>query len=206
VSSLESIFKERRSATKFLPEAVISREELQDIFNLVKYSPSCFNLQHARFHVVIDKEKIRAFHDRASQQYKLLTASAIVVVLGDKLAYQNVGAIYEGLKHLGFYSEEEYQGVISMVTSFYEGNGESFRHDEAIRNASLSAMSFMLAAKDRGWDTCPMIGFDPAATKEFFGFSDTLVPVLLIAVGKEDLSARGPRGYRKPLGEYVTFE
>ena len=32
--------------------------------------------------------------------------------------------------------------------------------DEAIRNASLSAMTFMYAAKYYGYDTCPMIGFD----------------------------------------------
>lgn len=27
-------------------------------------------------------------------------------------------------------------------------------------NASLAAMQLMLAAKGKGWDTCPMVGFD----------------------------------------------
>jgi putative NAD(P)H nitroreductase len=58
-------------------------------------------------------------------------------------------------------------------------------------------MMFMLIAKDKGWDTCPMIGFN---------IPENLEPVILITMGKEDTSKRRLRGFRKPLGEFVTFE
>ncbi|MNC72663.1 putative NAD(P)H nitroreductase MhqN [compost metagenome] len=87
----------------------------------------------------------------------------------------------------------------------YLGRGEAFMRDEAIRNASLSAMQLMLIAKDQGWDTCPMIGFDAKALTESLQISDEYEPVLLIAMGKEDTSKPRPRGYRKPVGEFVKF-
>ncbi len=75
----------------------------------------------------------------------------------------------------------------------------------AIRNGSLSAMMFMLAAKDKGWDTCPMIGFDPEAVKEILNIDDTHEIVMMITMGKEKVSSRQPRGYRKPVNEFVSY-
>lgn len=94
---------------------------------------------------------------------------------------------------------------VESVTSFYEGRGELFMRDEAIRNGSLSAQLFMYTAKDRGWDTCPMIGFDAEKVSQILGVPERYVPVMLIAIGKEDTSKMRPRGYRKPVGEFVSF-
>lgn len=89
--------------------------------------------------------------------------------------------------------------------SFYESRGEVFQRDEAIRNASLSAMLFMMAAKSKGWDTCPMIGFDSEQLKQVLNISDQYEPVMMIALGKEKVQSRKPRGYRKPVVEFVTY-
>ncbi|MGV2686352.1 nitroreductase family protein, partial [Clostridium perfringens] len=75
----------------------------------------------------------------------------------------------------------------------------------AIRNASLSAMLLMMVAKDKGWDTCPMIGFDPAALQKELDIPDAYVPAMLIAIGKEDARKPRPRGYRKPVLEFVSY-
>ncbi|TWJ49947.1 putative NAD(P)H nitroreductase MhqN [Bacillus paralicheniformis] len=77
--------------------------------------------------------------------------------------------------------------------------------EEAIRNASLSAMMFMLAAKNRGWDTCPMIGFDSDQVRELLEIPGTHEIVLMITIGKEKESSRRLRGYRKPVNEFVSF-
>lgn len=64
---------------------------------------------------------------------------------------------------------------VKRYNLMYKNRGEVSQKDEAIRNASLSAMLFMLAAKDKGWNTCPIIGFDPEAIKEI---SNNLVQIL----------------------------
>ncbi|MBB3113590.1 putative NAD(P)H nitroreductase [Paenibacillus phyllosphaerae] len=207
MSSLIDIVKERRSATKFKPDVTIPHEELQEIFSLVRYTPSAFNLQHAHY-IVVQNEDLKngPVYEATGKQFKVKTASAAILVLGDLEAYRQVGPINEGLLNLGVISKQEYDMTVDSVTQFYEQGGETFKRDEAIRNASLSAMQFMLIAKDKGWDTCPMIGFDAEAMRRALDIPDRYVPALLITIGQEDVSSQRPRGYRKPVGEFVTIK
>lgn len=206
MSEFTTLVKNRRSANKFLENVPISREELDEIMNLVKYAPSAFNLQHTHYVVVLDPETKERVYEAASRQYKVKTASAVIMVLGDKEAQQNVGPLHEGLLHLGVMDQREFDHTVSSVQAFYEAGGDSFKRDEAIRNASLSAMLFMLVAKDKGWDTCPMIGFDPKAVQEILNIPDQYVPAMMITIGKEDNSSQRVRGYRKPVGEFVSYD
>lgn len=199
------LIETRRSASNFLKDNPIPQKDLNEIFELVKLAPSAFNLQHSKYIVVTNpevKEQIRA---AANGQYKVHSASAVIIVLGDKLAYKNTAAINEGLLMLGIVNKQEYDLMVDDTVSLYETRGDSFQRDEAIRNASLSAMMFMLAAKEKGWDTCPMIGFDPDKVKEILNVSDQYEPALMITVGKEKIESRKPRGYRKPVSEFVSF-
>jgi putative NAD(P)H nitroreductase len=166
------LVKERRSASNFLPDQMITKEEFNEIFELVKLGPSAFNLQHANYLTVIDpviKEKLKK---AANGQYKVTSASTVILVLGDKEAFGQAPAIYEGLKMLGIVNKQEYDSMVHDTVSFYESRGSDFQRDEAIRNASLSAMMFMMAAKEKGWDTCPMIGFDSEAVKQILNIDE----------------------------------
>lgn len=204
MSDFLEVIQGRRSAMNFVEGVAISQAELEELFTLTRLAPSAFNLQHAHYWAVIDPERKEQVRAAAFNQYKVHTASAVIVVLGDKLAYQQAPEIYDGLRTLGVMSQEEFDGTVRSITASYEGN-ESFQRDEAIRNASLSAMQFMLVAKEKGWDTCPMIGFNPEALKNVLSIPDRLVPVMLITIGKDDKKKIRPRGYRKPVGEFVSF-
>jgi putative NAD(P)H nitroreductase len=89
----------------------------------------------------------------ANGQYKVSSPSAVILVLGNIKAFHQASNIYEGLKLLGIVNKQEYDQMVHDTVSFYESGGQRFQRDEAIRNASLSAMLFMLAAKEKGWDT-----------------------------------------------------
>lgn len=202
---LTTLIKSRRSANKFIPGVEIQDKELEEIFNLAKFAPSAFNLQHTHYVVVKDPELKEQVYEAAAKQYKVRTASAVILVLGKVDAHKDAGVMNEGLLNLGVLSKQEYDHLVSDTIRFYESRGEAFMREEAIRSASLSAMQMMLIAKDRGWDTCPMIGFDPDAMRRLLSFPDNYIPVMLIAIGKEDNSSFRPRGYRKPVGEFVSF-
>jgi nitroreductase len=81
---------------------------------------------------------------------------------------------------------------MAMAIQMY-GNPLAAR-DEAIRSASLVAMTLMLAAGNRGYLSCP-IGFDPVRVNEILEISDRYVPVMMLAVGRPSLgnTARRPR-------------
>ncbi|RJG23741.1 nitroreductase family protein [Paenibacillus thiaminolyticus] len=200
----EAIIKQRRSANKFIENIAISEAELEEIFSLVKFAPSAFNLQHTHYVTVTDGELKEQLYEAANKQYKVKTASGVIAVLGSTEAHLKVRELNEGLVHLGVLSQQEVDTMAEATLRFYEERGETFKRDEAIRNASLSAMQFMLAAKAKGWDTCPMIGFDPEKARAILNIPDQYIPVMLITIGKQDTSSLRPRGYRKPVREFVT--
>jgi len=199
------LVKARRSASNFHEGKSITKAELNSIFETVKLAPSAFNLQHSRYIVVLDNDRKEEIRTAANGQYKVKSASAVIIVVGDKLAYKQAGAIYEGLQMLGIVNKQEYDHLVQDTTSFYEQRGEAFQKEEAIRNASLSAMLFMLAAKNHGWDTCPMIGFDHKQVRNVLQIPENEEVVLMITIGKEKTDSRQPRGYRKTVGEFVKY-
>ncbi|WP_203247340.1 nitroreductase family protein [Sporosarcina beigongshangi] len=205
MEAFNQLVVERRSASNFMEGVEITAKELDEIFGLVKMAPSAFNLQHTNYLVVLDSELKEEVRKAASGQYKVHSASAVIIVLGDKDAYKETERIYEGLLMLGILNKQQYEHEIQDVISLYESRGEVFQRDEAIRNASLSAMMFMLAAKSKGWDTCPMIGYDSAQLKKLLSISEQYEPVMMITIGKEKVESRRPRGYRKPIGEFVQY-
>lgn len=201
----EALIKERRSAGNFIEGEKITKKDLDEIFELTKYTPSCFNLQHTKYIVIIDPEKKEQLKEAAFRQYKVHTASAAILVLGNKNEYNNAENLYEGMLNLKIYNKQEYDATIAAIHGLYDGRGDDFKRDEAIRNACLSAMTFMYAAKGKGWDTCPMIGFDPDAVMKLFNIPENYVPALLITIGKADISKQKIRGYRKPVSEFVEY-
>ncbi|NHN32101.1 nitroreductase family protein [Paenibacillus agricola] len=205
MSDFTTLLKSRRSAMKFVPDVEIPDKELEEIFSLTKFSPSAFNLQHTHYIVVKEAEAKNKVYEAAYKQYKVQSSSAVIVVLGNKDAYKDVSRLNEGMLQLGILSKQEYDSTVEMVHSFYEGRGEVSMRDEALRSASLSAMLLMLIAKDKGWDTCPMIGFDADALAKALNIPDAYVPALIITIGKEDTSKQRSRGYRKPVGEFVSY-
>lgn len=205
MDAFKQLVSERRSANNFLLDHPITPRELDEIFSVVKMVPSAFNLQHTNYLVVMDEELKGKVQKAAFGQYKVGAASAVIVVTGDKEAYKNTEKVYEGLLMLGILNQQQYDQEVQDVVSLYESRGEVFQRDEAIRNASLSSMLFMLAAKNAGWATCPMIGFNPEEIKQLLEIPDQQEPVLMIALGKEKVESRRPRGYRKPVGEFVKY-
>lgn len=199
------VVRTRRSANKFLEGIEIPAEDFQKIFEEISLAPSAFNLQHARYHVAQSQPVVEALYEASFKQYKVKTASATIIVTGDKNAYKEAGKIYDGSLMLGILEKFEYDAMINMIDSLYEGWGESFKHDEAVRNASLSAMLFMLVAKNYGWDTCPMIYFDKDKVAEALGLPENEVPVLMITIGKTNEDSKRIRGFRKPVREVAKF-
>lgn len=199
------IVRERRSANKFIENVIIPREDFNEIFRELSLAPSAFNLQHAKYYVVEDKGMVEKVYEASFKQYKIKTASATIIITGDKNAYLSADKIYEGSVSLGMIDNTQYKIMIDMINSLYEGWGENFQHDEAIRNGSLSAMLFMLLAKNKEWDTCPMIYFEKDKISQLLNIPENEVPVIMITMGKTDKSSDKIRGYRKPAAEFVKF-
>ncbi|WP_066288461.1 nitroreductase family protein [Bacillus sp. FJAT-29937] len=196
--------KSRRSAINFQSDVKISASELQEIFEIVKTHPSSYNIQTTHYYVVTSEEKKALVKKASYEQHKTLSASATIIVCGDKDGYKEAPRLYEGMKMLGIIDELEFNDTIETINKLYSNNPKLTEEDN-IRNACLSAMLFMLAAKDKGWDTCPMHVKNEHIIKEIYNIPDNHQPVLMITLGKSVTDKIRPRGYRKPVGEFVHF-
>lgn len=186
--SFKELVNSRKSVNNFIKDVEVTNSDLEEMFKLTSLAPSCFNLEHANYIVITDKDKKQKFYDEVCKQYKVLASSAVVMVFGDTTIYKTSPKLTS-------------ESVRNNIKKFYEDNISAFIRDEAIRNASLSAMMFMLSAKSLGFDTCPMMGFDIEKAKRFFNLEPNLEPVLLITLGKEDPEKPKVRESRKNLDE-----
>jgi len=191
------IVQQRRSIKSYDAEKSISDAELKELFKEVTLSPSSFNLQHWTFIAVKDSGQKKLLKEAAWGQQQVEDCSVAILVCGKLNAYKDAPIIYKNTP------QEVQEGMLPMINDFYEGKGQ-LQRDEAIRNASLAAMTLMYAAKNLGWATGPIIGFDPVATSKLLNLTQAYIPVMLLVLGYQKKAPR-PRDYRRPIEEVVRL-
>ena len=84
----------------------------------------------------------------------------------------------------------------------YYGGREQVQRDEAMRSCGMAAMTLMLTAKDMGYDSCPMDGFDFDAVGKLINLPADHVVAMFVAIGKGTKEA-WPRGGQLPMDNVV---
>lgn len=194
---LEQAIQQRGSVKAYDPDVTLDDAELAAIFRLVERTPSSFNLQHWRFVCVRDHGLRQELMAASWNQPHVGQAAVDVVVCGKLGAHEDAARCWSEAP------AEVAARMVPMIGGFYAGK-EQLQRDEAIRSGSLAAMTLMLVAQSRGWNTCPMIGFDPRKVSAILGIPDDHVPVVLITLGKGG-AAPFPSG-RLPLSETVRLD
>jgi len=189
----------RHSVRIYQPGVEISDAELKKIFTTTLLSPSSFNIQHWKFIVVRDQASKAALRGISFGQAQVEDAAAVVLVCGRLDAYHDAARLYRDADAA---AQEKY---VPMIDSVYKGQ-PALQREEAVRSASLSAMSLMYAAKAGGWDSGPMIGFDAEKVGTMLKLDGNTVPVMMIVIGKALAGKQPTRGYRRPLDEVVKLE
>jgi nitroreductase len=71
-----------------------------------------------------------------------------------------------------------------------------------MRSTGIAAQTLMLAAKAMGYDSCPMVGFDPKKVAEIIKLPEDHIISMLLPIGKAKEAARERAG-QLPLSEVV---
>ncbi|WP_342574868.1 nitroreductase family protein [Solibacillus sp. FSL K6-1781] len=206
--NFEDLVKSRHSAMNFIETEQMTEENFKNIFELTKMAPSAYNLQFTNYLVITDQEKKERVKELSYNQYKIHTASGVVIVMGNKNSIEmpEVERIYSPLKMLKMMDEVEYDMTMELIKGYSDGlkNNPHELNLELVRNAGIHAMLFMLSAKHYGFDTCPMHVHNVDELRKEFNIPDHLEPIMMITIGKSVDKVRA-RGYRKPVGEFVNF-
>ncbi|USG66258.1 nitroreductase family protein [Brevibacillus ruminantium] len=184
----EQVMEARHSVRKYDASQAIPRGVLNEILRLAATAPSSWNLQHWRFLVVTDQTHKERLLPIAYGQQQVVDAPAVIVILADLEADKSALPIYNDSLAKGLVNEQVRDTLVAQIENAYRDNPQLAR-DEAIRNSSLAAMQLMLAAKAKGYDTCPMGGFDRDALIQAFNIPGRYLPSMIITVGKASVPA-----------------
>lgn len=197
------IVRERRSIRTYDPAVQIPRDELMDILEQATLAPSSSNLQPWRF-LIIDTPELKAkLLPIAFNQQQIVDASAVFVVLGDVKCYLKAENIYGQAVKAGYMSEDTAKSFTERSVGMYSSLPAETARKIVYTDGGLVAMQLMLVARAKGYDTCPMGGFDGAKLVEAFGISERYEPVMLLTIGKA--SKPGHPTTRLPVNEVAFF-
>ena len=157
-AALDQLFRTARTYNGYLDKAVTT-EQLDAIWELMKYGPTSANCLPARLIWCVSqeaKEKLAAL-TMPSNGEKILSAPVSVIIGMDMEFYEQLPELFPH----------------ADARSWFAGN-DAMIQSTAFRNSTLQGAYFMLAARALGLDTGPMSGFSNDAVDEAF-FAGTKV-------------------------------
>lgn len=187
----------RRAVKQYDPNHTMTEDEIRELLSLAILSPTAFNLQNWRFVIVRDRELRRKIRAAAWDQAQVTDASLLIVLCADLKAWEKQPQRY------WWNAPREVQDyIVPAIDNYYRGK-DQVQRDEAMRSCGIAAQTLMLAARDMGYDSCPMDGFDFDAMGELINLPEDHVIALFVVIGKATQPAL-PRGGQLPLQEVLV--
>lgn len=191
MTSTKQLMHERKSVRKYKAGVTIPQETLMQLLKDATSAPSSSNTQPWRFLVIQDQEVKKELRAIGNNQEQIETSSAIIAVLADVEMYKNAEEIYNANFDQGFMPREIADMMIENTLKLYSGLPAEVVSNIVHFDAGLISMQIMLLAKELGYDTVPMGGFNKVKFAEKFNLPKNEIPVLLLAIGEAAEPARG---------------
>jgi nitroreductase len=192
---LEAI-NSRRAVKWYDAEHKMPGETFHTLMQHAILAPTAFNIQNWRFVRVTDPQQRKAIRTAAWDQAQVTDASELLVLCFDTKAWDR-----EPARYWRNAPQEVQDFLLPALADYYSGKPQIER-DEGMRSCGLAGMAIMLAARELGYDTCPMDGFDYEAVGRIIGLPDDHAIAFMIAIGK-GTQAPWPRPGQLPLEDVM---
>ncbi|OFZ70231.1 MAG: nitroreductase [Betaproteobacteria bacterium RBG_16_58_11] len=197
--NVASAIETRRSIKAYDPGHCMSEAEIERLLSLALLSPSAFNIQNWRFVLVRDAALRGEIRQAAWDQAQVTDASLLIVLCADLKAWE-----HEPARYWKNTPQPVQDFIVPAIGQYYQGR-EQVQRDEAMRSCGIAGMALMLAAKEMGYDSCPMDGFDFDAVGKLIKLPADHVISFMLAIGK-GVKEPWPRGGQLPLHEVVITD
>ena len=189
---LEAMFTKARTHNGWQAKPV-DDALLQNAYDLMKWGPTSSNCCPLRIVFVKSpaaKEKLKPCM-AAGNLEKTMAAPVTAILAND----------------MEFYEKLPFLSPQNNAKSWFTGEGkEDAIKTTAMRNGTLQAAYFMLAARAVGLDCGPMSGFDNAKVDSTFFAGTKIKSNFLCNLGYGDVAKLYPRGPRLEFSEACKFE
>ena len=168
----------RRAIKWYDPEHRMPEDVFRQMMEHALLAPTAFNIQNWRFVRVTDPDQRRAIRAAAWDQAQVTDASELLVLCFDTRAWDREPARYWRN------APQEVQDFILPALAEYYKDKPQVERDEGMRSCGLVGMTIMLLARELGYDTCPMDGFDYTAVGKIISLPADHEIAFMIAIGK----------------------
>lgn len=197
------LIHQRTSVNHFDPAFELDDATIAALVHHATQAPSAYNAQNWRFIAVRTQAHKARLCEMAYGQPKVREASVTFIVCGNLNPHLTLRQRLQPLVDAGQVDAAAADGMAAGAARSYADQPQMQR-DEAIRSASLAAMTLMHAAQALGLASGPMIGFDPQQVQAGFGLGADEVPALLVTVGRA-APGNWPRKPRRPVAELLSI-
>jgi nitroreductase len=197
--NVSTAIETRRSIKAYDADHRMTQAEIDRLMSLAMLSPTAFNIQNWRFVVLQDpalRQQVRAV---SWDQAQVTDASILVVLVADLKSWEKQPQRY--WKD----APKPVQDFLVPAIDLYYRDKEQVQRDEGMRSCGMAAMTLMLAAKEMGYDSCPMDGFDFDAVAKLLNLPADHTPAMFVAIGK-GIKEAWPRGGQLPMNEVVIYD
>lgn len=188
---------ERRAIKWYDPEHKMPEDLFRQLMSQALLAPTAFNIQNWRFVRVTDPGQRRAIRAVAWDQAQVTDASELLVLCFDSRAWDREPARY------WHNAPQDVQDFLLPALAQYYRDKPQVERDEGMRSCGIVGMTIMLLAKELGYDSCPMDGFDYAAVGRLINLPPDHEIGFMIAIGK-GIKAPWPKPGQLTLDEVMV--
>ena len=187
----------RRSYKWYDAEHKMPEEIFKQLMEHAILSPTAFNIQNWRFVRITDSGQREAIRKVAWDQAQVTDASELLVLCFDTQAWQRDPERY------WVNAPQEVRDILIPATDAYYRDKPQIERDEGMRSCGMAGQSIMLMAKQLGYDTCPMDGFDYAEVGKIIKLPADHEIAFMLAIGKP-VKDVWPRPGQLPLDDVMV--
>lgn len=190
----------RRFATKkFDPTKKVSDDDVNYILGAARLSCSSFNVQPWHITVVTNPELRAQIREVGYNQPQITDASHLLIISCLKDATPRILKTASLIEAVASASSAE--SYTKMVLGTMPQDAD-VRFNWLKPQTYLAVQAMILAAMDRGVDSCPMEGFNAGKVAELLGFTDKL-PCVFLPIGYA--AEAGHPKVRVPMEDIVDY-
>jgi nitroreductase len=177
----------------------MNQDDLHEILRLASLAPSAWNAQTWRFAVIQNPELQAELQAAAYGQSQVTGAPAVIVVYSDMEDTLNT---VEETAHPGM-GEEGRSGQRKTFEGAFGAQDVAQRGQWGLSQANIAFGFLMVAARSLGYDTVPMLGFQPDKVRALLGLPEHVQFAGMLPIGKR--AEDGFPHHRHSVERITTF-
>lgn len=162
-----------RYATKeFDPNKKLTKQQLEEVMEVLRLTPSSFGLQPWKFYIIEDQGLKEELLPHSFNQHQVVDSSHMVVIAArNEMVEQDIFDYMDNMSQARGVSREDLKGFESMLLGFMGSKSQEELVSWADKQCYIALGNLLTAVANMGIDACPMEGFDKAKYNEILGLT-----------------------------------